>query len=177
MGGNTVARFKIGDAVYHPINGVGIVQDVKRRRRDGKLQEYYIIQLLDRPKSTQLETPVEGAEEVGLQKIPSKTKFPPVKLLISGRPQPLDDHPQARARSIRERIRDGGTQGLGKLVRDLAFRDTRKGLTARDRSFLEEAQGRLAAMHSAAKGMELEEAKDEVNDRVQERREAWEKSG
>ncbi len=170
-----MAKFKKGDAIYHPINGVGIVQQVKRRRQDGKIQEYYIIQLLDRPKSTQLETPVEGAEEVGLQKIPSKSKFPSVKRLLSGRPRQLDDHPQARARKIRERIREGGTVRLGSLVRDLAFRDTRKGLTARDRSFLEEAQGRLAAMHSAARGIQIEQARDEVDARVQERREAWEK--
>lgn len=170
-----MAKFKKGDAVYHPINGVGIVQEVKRRRQDGKVREYYIIQLLDRPKSTQLETPVEGAEKVGLQKIPSKTKFPSLKRLLSGRPRPVDDHPQARARKIRKRIRDGGTQGLGRLVRDLAWRDARRGLTARDRSFLEEAQGRLAAMHAAVRGIQMQEAKEEVNARIQERREAWEK--
>jgi hypothetical protein len=78
----TMSRFKVGDAVVHPLRGAGVVTAVEERELRGDSDEYYSIEMMGVP-TTKLIVPTDAAEEVGLRRaisrsrLRSRTRCPP----------------------------------------------------------------------------------------------------
>ena len=62
--------FKVGEKVFYPMNGVGIVEAIEEKEVLGKVQTYYLIQI---PASNMnVMIPVDKAAKLGLRPITDK---------------------------------------------------------------------------------------------------------
>jgi CarD family transcriptional regulator len=161
--------FQIGDAVFHPIRGAGIVRGVEERQWRGGNDWYYTIELLGQP-STRLMIPTCVAEERGLRPAISRAKLEKVWRVLRAAPEKLPIDHRARHRVLEEKVHAGDVFELAGAVRDMAWRQEQKGrLTIRGKRIYDEGMTLLAGEIAAAQGIELTEAEAQVRAKLRER--------
>lgn len=162
-----MTEFEIGDKVVHPRYGVGTLVAIEAQRKDGTSEDYYVIRLVRG--DGRLMTPVEKAEDLGLHKVVSKGKRHTLAKLFAGRPKRFSDDYRERRRNVTSRLREGSFVGVGRLVRDLAWRQERGLGTTGDRRLLRRAKELLADELAACDGIKVDEAMARIESALEER--------
>ena len=153
-------HFKVGDAVVHPIYGVGQVVRLDSKRFTGtETREYYEVST----KKTTVWVPVETYEAVGLRRLTNKPDLATYRSLLSGRPVSLDKDHSRRRVELAERMKGGSFQALCEMVRDLTARGWNKPLGAADAVSLRKAHDLLCQEWAASNGVTIADAAVEVD--------------
>ncbi len=166
-----MAKFRVGERLIHPVHGAGTVVAYERREEEGDTKEYYVIEL-DTPNGRLL-TPVEQADQLGLRRVVKKKDRPPLWKVLAGRPKKLSPHYRERQAEIAKRLRKGSFAEVGRVIRDLAWLDSRGGLNMNDRRLLKRAKALLVEELAAAEGIEIEEALSRVGSALERRVSRW----
>jgi len=163
-----MAKFGVGERLIHPVHGAGTVVAYEKLEEEGHTKEYYVIEL-DTPNGRLL-TPVEKADQLGLRKVVEKRDRPPLWKVLAGRPRKLSLDWQAE---IAKRLRRGSFTEVGRVIRDLAWLDSRGGLNMNDRRLFKRAKAVLAEELAAAEGVEIDEALSRVESALERRVSQW----
>jgi len=150
--------YKVGDKVVYPHHGAGTV--VKREKRDvlGEKREYLTIKILHNDMTVNV--PAENAERVGLRKVIDEEAVKKVvKYLTSGGTE-MPKNWNRRFKHNRDKMKTGDIFELAEVVRNLAQRDQEKGLSTGEKQMFSKAKRILASELMYAKGMEEEEARE-----------------
>ncbi len=166
-----MAKFRVGDRLIHPVHGAGTLVAHEKRKEEGDTKRYYVIEL--RRGNGRLLTPVERAEEVGLRKVVRKKDRPPLPKVLAGRPRELPAKYRKRQANVVKRLRTGDFTEVGRVIRDLAWLDSRGKLNMNDRRLLKRAKMLLAEELAAAEGLEIEEALSRVESALEQRVSRW----
>jgi len=166
-----MAKFRVGERLIHPVHGAGTVVAYEKREEEGNTKEYYVIEL-DTPNGRLL-TPVKQADKLGLRKVAKKRERPPLWKVFAGRPRKLSPRYRKRRADIAKRLRRGSFTEVGRVIRDLAWLDSRGGLNMNDRRLLKRAKGLLAEELAAAEGVEIDEALSRVESALERRVSRW----
>ena len=166
-----MAKLRIGDTVVHPPYGVGTLVSVQEEGDKGVDTDYYVIDL-DRAE-TRLLTPVDKAEEVGLRKPISKKQRAKLLKVLGGTPRRLPGEYPQRRKKITNAFTEGGFVGIGRVVRDLAWRASEGQASVGDRRLLRRAKDLLAVELAASDGLEEEEAKERIKAVLEQRVSKW----
>jgi CarD family transcriptional regulator len=150
-------EFELGDHVVYPAYGAGTIAAKEERVFAGTTTRYYILKMV--ADEGEFMVPVEQAESLGIRPVmDAKAIF---KVLRS-RPNPLPDDYKERQAIIEELLATSDAIQLALGARDLAWFAGVKSLTGRDIQLYEELQTQLASELSLAKGISLEEAREEL---------------
>lgn len=166
-----MARFRVGERLIHPLHGAGTVVAYEKLEEEGHTKEYYVIEL-DTPNGRLL-TPVEQADQLGLRKVVEKKDRPPLWKVLAGRPRRLSPDYRKRQADIAKRLRRGSFTEVGRVIRDLAWLDSRGGLNMNDRRLFKRAKVVLAEELAAAEGMDIDEAISRVESALEQRVSRW----
>ncbi len=166
-----MAKFKVGERLIHPVYGAGTVVAYEKREEEGDTREYYVIEL-ETPNGRLL-TPVEQAGQLGLRKLVEKGARPPLWKVFAGRPRKLSPDYGERQADIAKRLRRGSFTEVGRVIRDLAWLDSRGRLNMNDRRLFKRAKGLLAEELAAAEGIEIDEATSRVGSALERRVSRW----
>lgn len=166
-----MARFRVGERLIHPVHGAGTVVAYEKREEEGDTKEYYVIEL-DTPNGRLL-TPVEQADQLGLRKVVGKGDRLPLWKVFAGRPRKLSSYYRKRRAEITKRLRRGSFVEVGRVIRDLAWLDSRGRLNTSDRRLLKRAKSLLAEELAAVEGMEIDEALSRVESALERRVSRW----
>jgi len=162
-----MAKFGVGERLMHPVHGAGTVVAYEKLEEEGHTKEYYVIEL-DTPNGRLL-TPVEQADQLGLRKVMEKRDLPPLGKVLAGRPRKLSLDYRKRQADIAKRLRRGSYAEVGRVIRDLAWLDSRGGLNMNDRRLLKRAKAVLAEELAAVEGIEIDEAISRVESALERR--------
>ena len=161
-------QLKQGDAIVHPARGAGRVLCVEERSWEGATTRYYVIEMLDQPRST-VRVPVTRAEELGLRlTIPASQLDSMWDVLQSACERLPSDHKE-RNQLLSDRFADGDALRIAEVVRDLAGWQHENGRlnTAGEQMFRKGI--RFLAMEVAAtRDIDLERAELQVRSHLQE---------
>lgn len=157
--------FKEGDAVVHPIRGAGVVECLEERQWQGDDTLYYRIDLLSQPGSS-LMVPVEAAKKIGLRRAVSRSRLKQVWRVLCTDPQGLPMEHKERYELLEEKLHAGEVLRLAEAVRDMAWRQQRRGLTTRGKRMYEEGMALLAGEIAAAKGIGYADAETQIRERL-----------
>jgi CarD family transcriptional regulator, regulator of rRNA transcription len=113
--------YSVGDAVFHPTNGAGIITKVERMPAILKELKFYQIRMLGK-NDTVLRVPVTKADELGLRPALSEEEVGQILDILSGQPEELPELHKARYKECQDRLDTGDTRIIAALVRDLAWR-------------------------------------------------------
>ena len=161
-------RFKVGDVIVHPSRGAGIVMGVESRRLRGDSKLYYSIRLMGQP-DTKLMIPTGATKELGLRRAISQTKLKRVWRVLRADPGALPDDYKKRYRLLRDKLKTGDAFQVAEVVRDMAWRQRRKGrLNTIGKRLYEKGMSFLTGEIAAVQDVDLAEAEVRVRARLTE---------
>jgi CarD family transcriptional regulator len=160
--------FKVGDKVFHPIHGAGLVVEVKERRSLGPPKRYYSIELLSQPK-TLLMVPVGNAQEIGLRSSMPSSDLKQVWTVLRAAPETLPSDHEQRYELLRDRLRGGDTMEIAAALRDMAWREGQeRRLTKQGKRLYDESLALLAGEIAITRDEELSTAEAQIMDTLRE---------
>ncbi len=160
-------NFKVGDNVVYPHHGAGVV--VKKETKDllGESREYLTIQILHNSMTAMV--PCENARMAGLRRVIDGEQ---VEKVIGVLADEVSEMPQSwtrRFKDNREKIKTGDVYALAEVVRNLAIRDSEKGLSAGEKQMYTRAKKNLASEFMYALDKDEDGAESYLDELLEER--------
>lgn len=155
--------YKIGDNVVYPHHGAGKILKKERKEVLGEKREYLTIKIHHSHMTVMV--PTDNVDRAGLRKvIDEKTVCRVLKVLQEDVSQ-MPKNWNRRFKYNREKIRTGDVFELAEVVRNLAMRDSDKGLSTGEKQMYSRAKKILASELMYARSLnevEAEEYLDEI---------------
>ena len=141
--GVLACNFEVGDNVVYPDHGAGIV--LKKETKDllGESRDYLTIQILHNSMTAMV--PCENAHMAGLRHVIDGEQVEKVIDVLNDEVSEMPKSWTRRFKENREKIRTGDVYELAEVVRDLASRESRKGLSSGEKQMYTRAKKNLAS--------------------------------
>ena len=130
--------FQIGDKVAHPMYGAGILESVVQKKVDGKIQEYYLMKLMER--SMVVMIPTENSESIGVRPVIDRAQADAVLKAIPEIEIEMTSNWNHRYRENMERLKSGDLFEVARVFKGLTMRDSKRGLSTGERKMLHSAR-------------------------------------
>ncbi len=161
--------FKVGDAVFHPGKGAGIVTEIRRMPALNQKSRYYKIKLVDRRIKTMLMVPIKRADKVGLRPVIDETNLEEVWETLSSEPQELPDAHKKRYKLTRDKLRMGDVTQAAEVVRDFTWRRIQVDkLNAPGQRIYKKALRMLTSEVAASQEIAMQRATEQIERRLNE---------
>lgn len=160
--------FQVGDKVVHRSFGRGEVVELDEKELAGKSQLYYVVEF----NQLTLWVPVNGAEQGSLRLPVERLEFKKLFSILRSPGEELAEDRFQRQVQLSERMKEGSTEELCKIVRDITARGVDHKLNENDLSVLRHAQNLLLEEWQFSQGISLEESRVELEKLLKESREA-----
>jgi len=154
--------YEVGDKVVYPHHGAGTV--VKKEQRDKR--EYLTIQIAHKDMTVMI--PTDSADRAGLRSVISEEAVEEVIAVLQGDGSKMPKNWNRRFKHNRDKMKTGDIFELAEVVRNLAQRDQEKGLSTGEKQMFSNAKRILASELMFAKGMEEEEAREFLEEVLEE---------
>jgi CarD family transcriptional regulator len=156
--------FDVGDAVYHPTNGAGVIASLQTMPTLRKGQKFYKIRMLGNGR-TVLMVPVKKAKELGLRKAVTKQEIAQVLDTLSAQPTDLPNRHKRRYKVCQDKLDTADTLQIAEVVRDLTWRRIQaEKLNVPGQRIFKKAMKLLVGELAVAQGISLQEAEEQVNE-------------
>jgi CarD family transcriptional regulator len=152
--------FKIGDKVVHPYHGAGMVVDIEEKKFLEERGRYYVIDLVACDGIVMV--PLDNVQKIGLRRVSGKRAISRAMNTLASTPDTLSSDHKERQERLREELKTGDLIKITEVVRNLAWRNHQKGLTMADNKLYQRAQTFLASELALARGIELQEAIEQL---------------
>lgn len=130
--------YKVGEKVVHPMHGAGIVQEIRTIEVLGKKQDYYTIKMAVGGMVTSI--PVNNAEKVGIRDVMDKEAAKKVIEQFRTLEVTEDSNWNKRQRDNLNKLKSGDLYQVLEVLKDLMYRDRKKGLSTNERKTLSTAR-------------------------------------
>ena len=152
--------FKVGDRVVYPHHGAAVIQKKENREVFGETKECLVLQMVHG--DLVLTVPVDKADDVGMRPPISEADVEDLFRLIAKRDVREPANWSRRFKNHQEKMKSGDVYQVAEVVRNLALRESARGLSAGEKSMLERARVILASELSIAWNVPEEEALDRL---------------
>lgn len=155
--------FQIGDKIFYPTQGGGIIQTIEEKSILGGTKLYYTINVTLRNMKVMI--PIDSTEKVGLRRIVDPEELDHVlSTFYDGETDETCNHHQ-RDRTNMTKIKRGNIYEGAEVIRDLMRISAKKTLGATEKNMLANARQILISEVVLVKGIPLDQASDLI-DRV-----------
>lgn len=151
----------MGDKVVHPMHGAGVVERIVQRKVDGVTREYYVLKLPVR--SMEVMIPTENSEEIGVRPVMESAMADQVLASFSRLEADMTRNWNQRYRENLERLKSGDLFEVARVVKGLAIRDMKKGLSTGERKMLHTAKQILISELVLSQDSSYEDVEERIN--------------
>ena len=157
--------YKVGDKVVYPHHGAGTV--VKREKKEvlGEKREYLTIKILHNDMTVMV--PCENASKAGLRRVINDEAVEKVLSVLRDDVSQMPKNWNRRFKHNRDKIKTGDVYELAEVVRNLAIRETEKGLSTGEKQMYTRAKKILASELMYALDMDEGEAEEHLDSLIQ----------
>jgi CarD family transcriptional regulator len=159
-------EFELGDHVVYPHHGAGKVLKKEEMEMLGERREYLTIKILHNDMTVRV--PTENAALAGLRRVIDEETVKKVLDVLRDEVSEMPKNWNRRFKHNRDKIKTGDIYELAEVVRNLAQRDQEKGLSTGEKQMFSKAKRILASELMYAKGMEEEEAREFLEEVLEE---------
>jgi CarD family transcriptional regulator len=152
--------FKVGDRVVYPHHGAAVIERKETKEVFGEKTEYFVLQVAHGDLT--LSVPADKAEEVGMRPPISADDVDDLFHLLSKKDVREPTNWSRRFKNHQEKLKSGDVYQVAEVVRNLALRETTKGLSAGEKAMLVRARGILVSELSFALNVSEDEALDRL---------------
>ena len=156
--------FKVGESVFCPMRGSGIVEAIEERTMLNEVNEYFIIHMKS-PDLTMM-VPTDRIADSGFRAISDESVAEEAMSILKGKEMDIDysfDIKQ-RIKQNQEKLSSGLFIECGKVVRDLALMEHEKALNNSERMILMQAKRLFLDELTAIKNISDEEAEELIDE-------------
>jgi CarD family transcriptional regulator len=158
--------YKVGDHVVYPHHGAGKVLKKEQKEVLGEKREYLTIQILHNDMTVMV--PCENADRAGLRRVIGEQDVAKVLGVLRDDVSQMPKNWNRRFKHNREKIKTGDVFELAEVVRNLAIRESEKGLSTGEKQMYTRAKKILASELMYALEMEEDEAETHLEDLIAE---------
>ena len=148
--------FKVGDRVVYPHHGAAIIERKETREVDGEKKEYLILRVSHGDLTVMV--PSDKVEDVGMRVPISVDDIDDLFQLLGKKDVREPTNWSRRFKNHQEKLKSGDVYQVAEVVRNLALRESSKGLSAGEKQMLMRARGILVSELSFALNVSEEEA-------------------
>ena len=153
--------FRKGDKVIYPHHGAATIEDLTERDFLGEKKQYFVLRLAYGDLT--LMVPVDNTEEVGLREVVSKRDVKKVLDVLREDESRMPSNWSRRYKTNIEKIRSGDIFQVAEVVRNLAIRESEKGLSAGEKRMLAKARQILVSELVFAVGASADKAEGMID--------------
>ena len=154
-------EYEIGDQVVYPHHGAGKVLKKEMKEVLGERREYLTIQILHNDMTVMV--PSENAGIAGLRRVIGDEEVAKVLAVLRDDVSQMPKNWNRRFKHNRDKIKTGDVFELAEVVRNLAIRETEKGLSTGEKQMYTRAKKILASELMYALEMEEDEAEEHLD--------------
>lgn len=158
--------FKVGDSVFYPSAGVGVIEAVEDMFIGGKLDSCYVIRIQEN--QITVKVPKSNIGKTGIRPLIDNRKVKELFRVLSGKParRVTGGNWTERCKELERKINRGDCMQLGEVVRDLLRWKTQSGLSFEEAMLLETARSYLARELAIIQGTSPEAAVESIHHKV-----------
>ncbi|MBQ7669033.1 MAG: CarD family transcriptional regulator [Clostridia bacterium] len=130
--------FNIGDKVVYPMHGAGVIESIEEREILGQKQKYYIMKMP--VGDIQVMVPTANALKVGLREVIKYKDADRVLNALSGEQSAMNANWNKRYRENMDKIKSGNILEVAEVVKNLAHKNSDKGLSAGEKKLYNSAK-------------------------------------
>lgn len=143
--------FKVGDHVVYPHHGAGEVLEVMDRDLAGESKVYLKIRIIHNDMTVMV--PSDAAEQAGIRAVVPEALVEEVEAVLRGDPSQMPQNWNRRYKHNRDKIKTGDIFEVAEVVRNLALRDSDKGLSTGEKQMFGRVKKILASELMYAKAV------------------------
>lgn len=148
--------FQIGDKIFYPMHGGGIIEKIEEKEIFGQTQLYYVVNIPHR--NMQVMLPFDKTEKLGMRPIVDPDKLDALLNTVhDGEHEPVMNDTQ-RQRINLSKIKSGDICEEFEVIRDLLRIKTKRKLGMADKNMLDNVRQILISEVVLAKGIPHEQA-------------------
>ena len=159
-------KYKVGDKVVYPHHGAGKVLKKEQKEVLGEKREYLTIKILHNDMTVMV--PCENAGKAGLRRVIGEEAVKKVLSVLRDDVSQMPKNWNRRFKHNREKIKTGDVYELAEVVRNLAIRETEKGLSTGEKQMYTRAKKILASELMYALDMDEEGAESHLDELISE---------
>jgi len=158
-------EYAVGDHVVYPHHGAGKVLQKEQQEVLGETREYLTIQILHNDMTVMV--PCENAGRAGLRRVIGEEAVIKVLAVLRDDVSQMPKNWNRRFKHNREKIKTGDVYELAEVVRNLAIRESEKGLSTGEKQMYTRAKKILASELMYALEMEEDEAEGHLDSLIE----------
>ncbi len=149
-------RFKVGDRVVYPNQGVAVIEDIATRKIGGMSGKFYILAINSSNSTVMI--PRKNIETVGLRRLSPKSHLKKLYAVLEGEDPQFEVDWKQRYRENVELMKTGDLLNAGTVLKSLYCLSRKKNLGLRDQRMLEAARQLVVSEVGAVRNLSGEEA-------------------
>jgi RNA polymerase-interacting CarD/CdnL/TRCF family regulator len=159
--------FSKGDWIVHSYYGIGSIQSVERKHINDATREYYRVQA----QNSIFWVPTDTDELCRVRPLVSDSELKEALEALSDSPCEIGSNHKQRQALIRKAKEDGSLTAVCRIVRDLNAQHRRKPLNDNEKRVMEAMQNHLMREWALCTGLNQEDIRQELNERLKHGRE------
>jgi CarD family transcriptional regulator len=153
-------EFDVGDSVVYPHHGAGKVLRKEEKEVLGDRREYLTIKILHNDMTVMV--PTENASLAGLRRVIDEETVKKVQAVLSDECSEMPKNWNRRFKHNRDKIKTGDIYELAEVVRNLAIRESQKGLSTGEKQMFTRAKRILCSELMYALAMEEDDVEEHI---------------
>lgn len=158
-------EFQIGDHIVYPIQGVGLIKDIKKKNLRGEEVLCYVIYI--DVSDMMVSIPVGKIHEVGIRGLVSAKEAQKILAGISSKYEPVNVDWKARFQNNLDLVKEGSIASISKVVQGLYHRSKIKELPVQERKLYDNAVRLLIDECSFAMKKDPDDIEREIFERLE----------
>ncbi len=150
--------FEIGDKIFYPIHGAGVIEAIEEKEFLGEKHLYYVLSMLLR--ELHIMVPVEKMSALGIRQVVDVDIMENVLAMFNVGEPDLTANAVQRQRIHMEKMKSGDIYEGAEVIRDLLYIAKKKALGTGDKMMLDNAQQLFISELVLVKGIPAEHASD-----------------
>ena len=150
--------FQVGDKIFYPMYGAGVIEDIEEKEILGEKQLYYIFNVSQN--NMQVMIPLGKTENLGIREVvDSDTLENALKVFAEEDPE-LNDNRHQRYHLNVKKMKSGDIHQGVQVIRDLTYLSKTKKISSEDKMMLDKAMNILTSELLLVKGFDEEQASE-----------------
>lgn len=152
--------YKIGERVFYPFHGAGVIQNVEEKVVLGEKRTYFVIRF---PLTeTTIMVPSDNIVALGLRNIADQKEIKKCLDIISSSDSETDEDWKIRYKKHQDMLKSGTTKEVSLVIRNLYDRNRVKELSSTEKKLYNNAINMLVSEISLSIGKNQDEVKNEI---------------
>ncbi|USG65592.1 CarD family transcriptional regulator [Brevibacillus ruminantium] len=150
--------FHIGDKIFYPVHGAGVIESIVEKEFLGEKQSYYVLDMLLR--ELQIMVPLNKINDLHIRLVVEERTLEAVFVKLHEGEPDMSVTAAQRHRINMEKLKSGDIYEGAEVIRDLSWISRTKNLGTGDKLMLDQAQQLFISEVELVKGVDTEEASD-----------------